>query len=71
MLQGNEGHGVIQFLGTFTTIDWTVPVGESWHGFQIGIPGVQQVPEPATLLLLAGSAVAAIRARRANRKRAQ
>ena len=71
VLQGNEGHGVIQFLGTFTTIDWTIPVGEIWHGFQVGIPGVQQVPEPATLMLLAGGAAVAIRARRTNRKRAQ
>ena len=38
VLTGREGHGVIQFRGTFTTISWTIVGNESWHGFQIGIP---------------------------------
>ena len=37
ILQGNEGHGVIEFRGTFTKISWTVPTAENWHGFQIGM----------------------------------
>lgn len=57
ILRGNEGHGLIQFNGTFTTIDWTIPSAESWHGFQIGYTalgngGNGDVPAPATLFLL-------------------
>ncbi len=37
VLQGLEGHGVIQFQGTFTSISWTAPVYENWHGFTIGL----------------------------------
>ena len=51
VLRGIEGHGIIQFPGTFTSISWTIPTAENWHGFQIGIP-VVSVPEPATLALL-------------------
>jgi hypothetical protein len=66
VLQGAEGHGTIQFLGTFSTFSWTAPVSENWHGFQFGVrttealepgpgpgPGPSPVPEPATLGLLA------------------
>ncbi len=57
-LIGNEGHGTIQFLGTFSTFSWTVPVGENWHGFTFGIRTTERiepsngVPEPASLALL-------------------
>lgn len=57
-LIGNEGHGTIQFLGTFSTFSWTVPVGEDWHGFTFGIRTTERiepsngVPEPASLALL-------------------
>lgn len=59
ILMGNEGHGTIQFIGTFTTFSWTVPTPESWHGFTFGIrttPRIEPenpVPEPATLALIA------------------
>lgn len=59
ILLANEGHGTIQFIGTFTTFSWTVPTPESWHGFTFGIrttPRIEPenpVPEPATLALLA------------------
>jgi hypothetical protein len=43
ILEGREGHGTIQFRGQFTSISWTVPTYENWHGFTVG------VPEPATL----------------------
>ena len=33
---GTEGHGVVQFTGTFTTISWQLPEFEEWHGMQIG-----------------------------------
>jgi hypothetical protein len=60
ILQGNEGHGTIQFIGTFSTFSWDVPTPENWHGFTFGIrtterieptPG-NDVPVPATLPLL-------------------
>ena len=37
VLRGQEGHGTIQFLGTFSTFSWTVPTPETWHGFTFGI----------------------------------
>jgi len=37
VLQGASGHGTIQFLGTFSTLSWTVPIPETWHGFTFGI----------------------------------
>lgn len=36
VLEGEEGHGVIQFQGTFTSISWTVSPYEYWHGFTLG-----------------------------------
>jgi hypothetical protein len=48
ILQGVEGHGLIQFQGTVTSISWTTPDNEFWHGFQIGV-----VPEPSSLALVA------------------
>ncbi|MBX3748184.1 MAG: hypothetical protein KF833_22980 [Verrucomicrobiae bacterium] len=44
VLVGYEGHGAIQFSGPVSSISWTVPDAESWHGFTIGIPFV---PSPA------------------------
>jgi hypothetical protein len=37
VLQGAEGSGVIQFIGTYSRFSWTVPSPESWHGFTFGI----------------------------------
>ena len=37
VLNGEEGSGTIQFLGTFSTISWLVPKPEVWHGFTFGI----------------------------------
>jgi hypothetical protein len=36
-LKGNEGRGVIQFLGTYDTISWVVTGIEIWHGMTIGL----------------------------------
>jgi len=59
ILQGNEGHGTIQFIGTFSTFSWTVPTPEFWHGFTFGIRTTERleppdgtVPLPGTLALL-------------------
>jgi PEP-CTERM motif len=60
VLVGNEGHGTIQFIGTFPTFSWTVPTPENWHGFTFGIRTTERieptpVPEPGTVaLMLAG-----------------
>jgi hypothetical protein len=45
---GNEGNGTIQFLGSFTSLSWTVPTPDYYDGFTIGVP----VPEPSTFALL-------------------
>lgn len=37
VLQGEEGSGVIQFIGTYSTFSWTAPQPEVWHGFTFGI----------------------------------
>ena len=58
VLLGEEGHGTIQFIGTFSTFSWVVPTPENWHGFTFGIrtterlepsAGLVGTPEPATL----------------------
>ncbi|BAY11531.1 PEP-CTERM sorting domain-containing protein [Calothrix sp. NIES-2098] len=53
VLEGREGHGVIQFLGNISSISWTTPNPEYWHGFTVGIE--KSVPEPLTI---GGSALA-------------
>jgi len=35
---GIEGHGVVQFIGTFSAISWKQPDYENWHGMTIGAP---------------------------------
>jgi hypothetical protein len=58
ILLGQEGHGTIQFIGTFPTFSWTAPTFENWHGFTFGIRTTQAIepgtslPEPVTLALL-------------------
>ena len=32
-----EPHGVIRFKGAFTSVSWTNPTTEYWHGFTVGI----------------------------------
>jgi hypothetical protein len=44
---GMEGNGVIQFIGTYSSISWTNPVYEDWYGFTVGTD-ISAVPEPAT-----------------------
>ena len=64
ILSGVEGHGAIQFTGTFTSISWTIPTAEFWHGFQVGLPAA--IPEPSSVVLvLAGlMSLGAMRIRR-------
>ena len=58
ILSGSEGHGTIQFIGTFSTFTWTVPTPENWHGFTFGIRTTEAIeptvtiPEPGGIALL-------------------
>ncbi len=59
-----ELHGVVQLLGTYTSISFTDSVTENWHGLTIGVSGgVAPVPLPPGAWLL-GSAMAALAWRR-------
>ena len=49
ILTGTEGHGVIQFEGSYSEISWSVPINENWHGFTFGFEGVAPVPVPAAI----------------------
>ena len=59
ILQGIEGHGLIQFVGAYTSISWNVDVNENWHGIQIGV-GSSGVPVPAALWLFGSGLIALI-----------
>lgn len=68
VLRGIEGHGLIRFNGTVSSISWTVPDGEDWHGFTVGAAATV-VPEPATVsLLAAGLGALALGVRRRTRR---
>jgi hypothetical protein len=59
-VEGNEGNGIIQFNGDFTSITFTTPQYEDYYAFTVGedqtltsqLPS-GAVPEPATVSLLA------------------
>ncbi|MBL8887153.1 MAG: hypothetical protein JNK16_10865, partial [Phycisphaerales bacterium] len=38
-LTGTEGHGTIRFIGRVSSISWTIPNPETWHGFTVGLAG--------------------------------
>jgi hypothetical protein len=56
-VEGQEGNGIIQFNGTFTSITFTTPQYENYYAFTVGedatltsqLPGT--TPEPGTLSL--------------------
>jgi hypothetical protein len=51
VVSGQEGSGVVQFTGTFTSISWT-DTPENFYGFTVGEAGaVSATPEPAALTL--------------------
>ncbi|MBN1606763.1 MAG: hypothetical protein JW940_09020, partial [Polyangiaceae bacterium] len=58
ILQGAEGNGTIQFIGTFSTFSWTVPLPETWHGFTFAIRTTERLePTPTDGGSGAGGAV--------------
>lgn len=53
---GSEGNGVIQFIGTFSSITFTTPTFENYYAFTVGEDATltpPPVPEPGMLSLLA------------------
>jgi hypothetical protein len=70
-ITGTEGDGVIQFVGTYTSLTWTGANPEYWNGFTFGVTGLASTttaPEPATwgtllFALLSGVPFAARRMR--------
>lgn len=74
-VQGNEGAGTLQFIGTYSTFAWTMPNREYWHAFTFGIRTTEaleptppsNVPEPGMLALLGAglTSLAAVRRKRA------
>jgi MYXO-CTERM domain-containing protein len=46
VLEGTEGHGTIQFIGTFASFSWTVPMPEVWHGFTFAIRTTEALEPP-------------------------
>lgn len=64
-VSGLEGHGVIQFKGQYTELNWTAPNAEYWQGLTVGAASVAAVPEPSrSALLLCGLMVGLYLARR-------
>lgn len=76
-VSGAEADGVVQFIGTYSSISWNNPVAENWYGFTVGIAGAAGsgggggtgVPEPLTISLL-GCGLAGLAVVRRRRKRA-
>lgn len=67
VVSGNEANGLLQFVGSYTSISWTNPSAENYYAFTVGAGGGGAVPEPATwglMILGFGLAGASMRARR-------
>ncbi len=61
-----ELHGVIELVGTYTSISFTDTTAENWHGLTVGFESVAApVPEPGNLaLMLAGLGALGVAVRR-------
>lgn len=64
VLQGDEGHGVIQFNGTYSSISWSSDPSEYWHGFTVGVAAV---PEAGALMLFGTGLIGLVGYRRVRR----
>ncbi|HVP53515.1 MAG TPA: PEP-CTERM sorting domain-containing protein [Candidatus Eisenbacteria bacterium] len=52
-LQGTEGDGLVEFVGTYSEISWTGAIPEAWNGFNVGsFASSSTIPEPASMVLL-------------------
>jgi hypothetical protein len=58
-LVGLEGSGCLLFTEPITSLTWTVPVTESYSGFNFGSASIDFVPEPSalTLIVIGGSSL--------------
>ncbi|WP_280153074.1 PEP-CTERM sorting domain-containing protein [Piscinibacter sp. XHJ-5] len=66
-VSGLEGNGVVQFLGTFSSLSWTNTL-EHYYGFTVGVAGTTAViPEPGTWALM-GLGLAALGVARRRRQ---
>lgn len=59
-LTGLEGHGAIQFKGTFSSLSWTVDNAENWHGFTLGLTTPSGVPDGGASIAFVGAALAGL-----------
>jgi hypothetical protein len=52
-LYGTEGSGVVEFVGSYSSITWTTSGNEYWNGFTVGVAGLGSTatPEPGTVVL--------------------
>lgn len=69
-LAGQEGNGVIEFTGPITSIRWTDPHYENWHGFTVGTDALARTvtPEPSSMVLLGSGLVGLVPMIRRRRK---
>ena len=49
---GGEGHGSVEFPGSYSSISFTESGSENWRGLTVGVLDEGEVPEPATIALL-------------------
>jgi hypothetical protein len=68
VVTGQEGSGVVQFTGSYSSISWT-DTFEDFYGFTVGQSGAggSATPEPATFTLL-GAGLAGLGVMRFRRK---